>query len=507
MNKKRYAFLNTLSNLLFSSVSLVFSMLTTRLILMHYGSDYNGLNSTIIQIINVMLIVESGFALSASVALYSPISSNNKLMVEKILSSVNYIFKKISVYFILVSIVSSLFIPLIIKSSVSYIEQVFIFLLTVIPIGFRLFFTVKYTTFFESNQENYILNFIKIIVSILVFISVYIISILKLDFYYTKVFYFIFNILGVYIIIHVFKRKHKNYLITNFYDSRLIFGVKDVLIKKITNIIYGSFPSIMIASTLGVKNVSVFGLYYLIIGGVSTLLTSLVSGPKDSLGLLVSENNKEKTYEYFQIYNLIITISSLILLSVTSILITPFVQIFTRGIDDVNYFEPFLGYVFSISGFFSITYGTYTHLLNANKDFRPTMIIQVIASIVLIGLGGVLTLKMGIIGMSIGILAYNLIEKFGKSIFAYRVYFKKGLNYIFRESFILLIISVFIIFIESTSVVSTHIITMYDFIIWGFLLTLISSIISVILIKIFFKDEFKYLVFFLFKRKKVNDNK
>ena len=58
--------LNALSAIALTLVNGIFGIVVTRLVISRFGSDFNGLNSTANQIINVLLILEGGFTLASN---------------------------------------------------------------------------------------------------------------------------------------------------------------------------------------------------------------------------------------------------------------------------------------------------------------------------------------------------------------------------------------------------------------------------------------------------------
>ncbi|MDY0277720.1 MAG: hypothetical protein RBQ97_06515 [Acholeplasma sp.] len=497
MNKHKETVINTLANLLLTFINLFVGFLTTRLVLVNYGSDYNGLNTTINQIITVMLVVESGFALSANVALYKPISEKNKQKIESILSAVNFVFLLVGIGFFVIGIVSSFLAPLVIKTTVNYWEIVLLFLLTLLPIGLRLIITMKYTTFLESIQKNYIINFVKIVTNIFVLISIYLIVGFQQPYIVIKVAYFGWNMLSIALLVVIFKIIYKQYKIGFNKNLNEIKGIKDVLIKKIASIVNSTFPALILGFLIGTEMVSVYGTYMLVISGITSVLGAIIMGPKDSLGLLIAEGDKDKTYDIFKKYSFMVFFFSALLLSTTAVLIIPFIKLYTAGVVDINYIRPEFAFIMVIGSFFGVLQGPYTHLLNGASIFKEAKIIQVIGAGSLIIVGTILTHFFGIIGLSISLLLHDLIVSLGKIFISHALYFKKGFKDLLKYLVFLIIpISVASILIIYFGNFDAEISNYGQFILYG----LIISVVNILIILAFSFLPFKKTYAYFFKR-------
>ena len=112
-NRNSFSLLNAISAMCLTITNGLLTIVVTRFILARFGSDFNGLNSTANQIVNVLLILEGGFTLASNVALFYPLTHGDYKQVNGILSATKKKFKKIAVIFIsigtLISIVYAFF--------------------------------------------------------------------------------------------------------------------------------------------------------------------------------------------------------------------------------------------------------------------------------------------------------------------------------------------------------------------------------------------------------------
>ena len=119
MNRNIYSLLNAVSAIGLTLVNGLLGLVATRCILIHFGSDFNGLNSTANQIVNVLLILEGGFTLASNVALFAPLNAQDYSRVNGILSFTKKKFREIGVAFLGIGIVVAVIYSLNVNSGLS----------------------------------------------------------------------------------------------------------------------------------------------------------------------------------------------------------------------------------------------------------------------------------------------------------------------------------------------------------------------------------------------------
>ena len=80
---------NLLSGITYQIILIVLSFLLPRLYLENFGSEVNGVLSTIKQIFVYMALLESGVGLATTQALYKPVAEKNYGKVSSVISATN----------------------------------------------------------------------------------------------------------------------------------------------------------------------------------------------------------------------------------------------------------------------------------------------------------------------------------------------------------------------------------------------------------------------------------
>ena len=87
MTKSKKSMLNAITALLQTFVAGIIGLILGKSVLNNFGSDVNGINSTIIQLVNTIMILEGGFTVASNVALFEPFANNDIKRISGIVSA------------------------------------------------------------------------------------------------------------------------------------------------------------------------------------------------------------------------------------------------------------------------------------------------------------------------------------------------------------------------------------------------------------------------------------
>ena len=99
MNSLNKTKINLFVSLLSQAIILILGLIVPRIVLVNYGSDTNGLTSTISQVFTYLALLEAGISLSARNAFYKPIKENNKEDISFVASLAKKYYRKVSIIY------------------------------------------------------------------------------------------------------------------------------------------------------------------------------------------------------------------------------------------------------------------------------------------------------------------------------------------------------------------------------------------------------------------------
>lgn len=383
-----------------------------------YGSNINGLISTLTQFVSLFSIIEGGFTTAAVVATYDPIVKGESQRLNDILYTTKKTYMRIGgAITACVLILGSVYI-LFVESPLSYVHTYSLLLISVLTMASSLCFLSKYSVLLMGSNREYI----QVILSFVARTITWIISMGLILKNAPIVLVYAINLLTVIVnCILAGSYEKKNYPDVTYcgtYDKSLIQGTGDVLLQKIANTIFTSTDLVLISVFINFAMASVYNLYYQVFRALLTFLTAVVQAPFNSFGQLVqTDEGKGKLQEYFEIYEHLVLMLSSIALTIAGIMIIPFVTIYTLHIKDCNYIYPSLAILFFSQIFMQIVNRPFGTLLNATGNFKmqnkqclAAAIVNIVVSISFIKVWGIHSIIFGSFVATLVIVAANIVQ-------------------------------------------------------------------------------------------------
>lgn len=372
MGKKTKASILTLAiSIINSVVSVLFSLIYNNYLIRIYGSQVNGLISTLTQFVSLFSIVEGGFTTAAVVATYSPIVKKDYERLNNILYTTKRTYLRIgTIITVLVVCLGSIYINFI-ESPFNRLETFILLLLSALVTASSLCFLSKYTVLLQGDNKEYIQVVTTLIARLVTWSLSICLMLIKASIVVVYAINIVNILLNVLLLAWYEKKKYPYITYKGTFQKKLIKGTKDVLFQKVANTVFTSTDLILISSCINLASASVYNVYFQVYKSVLTLLSSVAQAPFNSFGQLVKEDNfGEKLREYFCIYQHLVLVLSTIMLTITGVLIIPFVKIYTAKITDYNYVYPSLALMFFTQIFLQIINRPYGMILNATGNFK-----------------------------------------------------------------------------------------------------------------------------------------
>ena len=473
MNKSRRSILTAFSAILLTLINGLFALIITKLIILKYGSDFNGLNATASQFISMLLIIEGGFTIATNVALFKPMALNDQYAINKILSATRKIFNKIGISFFLIGSGASIIYALIINSDLPPITSFLVFLMTIISTSFNLYYATKYRILLQSDNKEYILNsihiFTLILSQLLILIIVFSNGHMLLVRFSTMLGAIVNSLL-------IAKITQKKYLSINFKeepDYESISGTKDIFVQKITSMIYSTIPILFIAGTVGTVYASVYVVYNNVFRLLSSVIYAFINAPIMGFGKLIAEKESEYVLKVFLQYEFIVNYVMFTLLSTATVLIMPFINLYTIGITDANYYNWIIALLLIGITFFEIIHVPSGNIINMAGKFKVGRKIQTLASIVLVSGMIIGNITFGFYGILLSVLITAILLAFLEIIYIHSRYFIGAMFSFLKQLIPNLAVIVPVILLEIKMLPQLH--SYIDFFVAGIILVILNA--------------------------------
>lgn len=398
MDKSKKSIMNAIFALLQMGVTSVFGLVLSRSVMSHLGSDYNGVNSIVIQLVNAIMVLEGGFTLASNVALFKPFIEKNLQKINGILSATEKRFRTVALVAVLIGVAAAFVFPFCISTNVPYMTCVILMLTVLLPSCFNLGYSMKYRVILLTDQKEYIISAISaLFYAIGNTIAVILIGI-EHGMITARIAIMVFLFISYYLIGLYCRRKYPFVRFKGEPQFDEISGSNNVFALKVTAVLYSSVPIVLISTlpVAGTMLASVYAVYKNVISVVQNCLSSVTNAPRLGFGSMLAEGNYKEAEKLFELYEKIAFIGMTIILGTTCLLIMPFVDLYTRGVDDIEYHNIILACIMIVTVFLEVCHIPSGQIIQMSGNFKASKNIQSIAFVVLV------------IGMAVGRLLSSL---------------------------------------------------------------------------------------------------
>ncbi len=400
---------NILGSIFLQIVTIAVGFITPQLMLRTFGSEINGIVSSIAQFVSYIALVEAGLGNAVVYALYKPLAGHNTAARDRILAAAKISYNRVGVIFVILGIVLALLYPFIGKTSMlSYWELVALVAVLCLNGAVNFFILAKYRAILTADQCGYLIS-ISSAIQILLHLGL-IYGMIKLGFNIILVRGVPLSSLFVTsIILWVILRCKYGEINFNATPNMAALNARwDAMFLQILGVIQNGAPVIIMTKLLDFKVISVYAVYSMLAGSVASCITVFTSGLGAAFGDICALNDRillKQTTENFRAA--FYTFISIVYATMLSTFL-PFMKLYTNGIDDTNYILPVFAILVTVRGILQNISAPFGMLIFSSGKFRVVRRMNIISLIFTIGLGTIFTKIWGIYGIMIALCVADL---------------------------------------------------------------------------------------------------
>jgi hypothetical protein len=390
-------------------LTLIVGFILPRVLLKAYGSEINGLVTSLTQFIKYFMIVEAGLASAAVYALYKPLSDHDIDGINGVVSAAKKFYIQSGWIFLGLVLILAITYPLFVEIPVLSGMQVRILVLVLGFTGILDFFTLsKYRVLLTAAQKVSVISLASITNLFFNLIITVVLAQLHTDIIILKIVALTGIIARSLILMGYVKKRYPLVRYNAKPDTAALNKRWAALYLQILGVIQQGTPVILatIFTSLGI--VSVYSIYNMIIAGLDGILSIFISGLSSSFGDVIARKESgilEQSTEEFEVgYYMILTWAY----GCAAALIMPFIKIYTSGITDVEYYYPILGILFVLNGLLYNIKTPQGMLVISAGMFQETKVQTTIQGAIAIVIGLILVKPLSLVGIMIGLCLSNL---------------------------------------------------------------------------------------------------
>ena len=395
--------LNTVTSLLYQVTLVICGMIIPRLMITNYGSEVNGLVSSINQFLQMIAFLQLGVGAVMQSSLYKPLAENDISTLSKIMKSGGRFYRKIGyillVYVVILVFTYQIFVP----NDYSWIYTASLIVVLSINSFAQYFFGIANSTLLLADQKGYIYYTIQVVASIINVIGVVLLVKMNMEIQVVKgatalVFFISPVLLAIYV--------KANYNI----DKSVVYTEEPIkqkwngISQHISAVVLDGTDVIVLSVLSTLSNVSIYNVYNMVVAGIKQLFLVMTNGIQSLLGELWAKKEIKKLEDTFGWFEWALHNLTVYIFANTAILIVPFVKIYTSGVSDANYDNEIFAYLIVLANAIHCLRLPYHVMIKAVGEYKQTQNSYLIAAIMNIFISILMVRKFGLIGVAIGTL-------------------------------------------------------------------------------------------------------
>lgn len=399
--KNKVTLLNMISGLILQFFTLISGFILPKIILTCFGSEVNGLVSSLNQFLSYITLVEGRITGVIVANLYKPIVEQDNNKISSVLVTADRFYKKIGALFIAYSVILSIIYPLHFKTEFTFSYVCSLTLILSLTLLIQYMYSLTLRTLLNADKKGYVVNFTQTLIvifnvlfaliSVFIYPSIHVLKLISGSLFLLQP--LIFN-----------RYVKKNYKIDWKVepDNSLIKSRWNGFAINLAAFIHNSTDVTVLTFLANLKTVSIYSVYSLVSSGIKQMINACLSGIAHTVGQAYAKKNWKELNQKLDIYEYIVLILVFFLFTVTALLITPFVQLYTKDIVDTDYNQPLFGFLLVLAEALYLIKLPHLNLAYSANKFKEITVPAYIEAMLNIMISVALVKWIGLIGVTIG---------------------------------------------------------------------------------------------------------
>ena len=394
--------------MLLEVVTVASGLILPRLFIGTFGSEVNGLVSSISSFIAYIVLLQAGVGTVAKAAMYKPLATQDHKNLCIIVKTIENFFRKIAYLTIVYIILLCVLFPTIITPEVGdFFYTASLVVIIGVSTAAQYFFGITHQMLLEADQRSYVYSVIQIITIIVnTILSIILIKagcsvqVVKLG----SAVIFVIRPIALSLYSRWKYRIDDHVPIDNSYIKQRWDGFAQAIayfIHSKTDIFVLTIFS-RFSSEVSLSLVSVYAVYNLILTGLTSFVRAIERAVTSALGNIIALGERENLDRAFRAYNNFTHMLCTVIFATASITIFKFIGVYVKDVTDAEYVQYAFGYIIVAAEYIYCLRSTYTSVIYAAGKFRETKRSAEIEAALNIVVSVILVAKYGLIGVAIG---------------------------------------------------------------------------------------------------------
>ena len=401
MNRKRKLVLNTISGIVRQIVAMICGFILPRYMLVYFGSQTNGLVSSINHYLGFISLLDLGVGSVILSNLYKPLAQNDSTEISKVVKSSDRFFHSLGYIFLAYIAVLAILFPNVIYINDDKWFTVSLLFIIAISTFVEYFFGMTNKLLLDADQKAYIPLALATCTTILNTAIAIILMKNGAGIRGVK--------LGSAIVYTIRPIVQQIYIKAHYKIDRSIKLTEEPIKQKwngfsqhLSAVVCQNVDVLALSLFSTMENVSIYSVYYTVVYGIQQAIMTSATGVESLFGNLIANNENDKLIAVFSSIEWIVHTIVTVVFTIAAIVIVPFMSVYTRGITDADYQQPVFGLLLVLAYAAMCLRVPYFRIIKASGHFKQTQNGAFISAIINTVITLALVFKFGLIGAAVG---------------------------------------------------------------------------------------------------------
>ena len=389
----------------------VHGFLLPKIILTCFGSEVNGMVSSVAQYLSGIQILEGGLGAVVMASLYKPLAERNMDKVSAIVRAAEQFFRKLALTYLVYALIVAIVFPRLVQTQFSpgYITA----LVLVIALGtfVQYFFATPYRLLIQADKHGHVVSFAYILMLLCSTALALVAALTRQSVHVIRLIGSVcYGICPVVFCLYV--RRHYPLKKDVQPDREALKQRWDAFGQNLAYFINNNTDLVLLSLFATLPEISVYSVYALIVVALRNLVKSLSEAAAPSVGRELVTSSSLRLNRIFDWYELGMNALSTVVFSCCMVLIVPFVKIYTAGLWDADYNQPMLACLLTLANWVYCCRESLRSMIHIAGHIRQTSWAAYMEAGINVVLSAFLVGKFGLVGVGIGtavVMVYRMI--------------------------------------------------------------------------------------------------
>lgn len=423
---------NLIASVAYQSTAIACGFVLPRLIIQSFGSEVNGLIQSITQFLGIITLLDMGLGQVTRSALYGPLSHRDNVQISKIMASGRKFYRRIAAFLAGYVLILMGVYPLLVDQSFDWIFTATMIGAIAVSSFSQYYFGIINEQLLHADQKSYLIYTVQIATSLINLIVCAVMIRLGYSIHAVKLASsLIFMCRPLFYAAYIHKKYTIDYKVS--YSEEPIGQKWNGIAQHVSAVVLDGTDNIVLTLFSTLSNVSVYSVYYMVIGGVQSFYQAALVSIQSAAGMAWAQKDDCRIQQMFSSVELSLHSVVVFLFTCVGLLIVPFAQVYTESLTDADYIQPAFAFILALAYGIRCLRTPYNIWILAAGHFKQTQRCHIIAAVLNLVVSVLMVSQCGLLGVAIGTLIAMCYQTLWMTVYTVRNLVKCSATHVIKQ--------------------------------------------------------------------------